>query len=94
MWTWRRPSIIPPKNSILTGATAYINDILSSVFRNILNNAVQHNHNDKPVIEVGCRATDEMIRIGITDDGSGIPDDQKDSVFGRDQERTMSPDKL
>ena len=28
------------------------NNLLSSVFRNILNNAVQHNHNDNPVVQV------------------------------------------
>lgn len=67
------------------------NDLLSSVFRNILNNAVQHNHNENPVIEVGCRATDGMVRISVADDGSGIPDGQKDSVFGRDQDGLDDP---
>ncbi len=67
------------------------NDLLSSVFRNILNNAVQHNHNDNPVIEVRCRATDETIRISIADDGPGIPKDQKDSIFGRGQDGLDDP---
>ena len=66
-------------------------DLLSSVFRNILNNAVQHNHNDNPVIEVRCRATDETIRISIADDGPEIPKDQKDSIFGRGQDGLDDP---
>ena len=67
------------------------NDLLSSVFRNILNNAVQHNHNDNPVVEIGCRATDETVRISIADDGPGIPEDQRDSIFGRGQDGLDDP---
>lgn len=67
------------------------NDLLSSVFRNILNNAVQHNHNDNPVVEVGCNATDETIEISIADNGPGIPEDQKDSIFGRGQDGLDDP---
>jgi PAS domain S-box-containing protein len=67
------------------------NDLLSSVFRNILNNAVQHNHNDNPVVEVGCKATDETIQISIADNGPGIPEDQKDSIFGRGQDGLDDP---
>jgi PAS domain S-box-containing protein len=67
------------------------NNLLSSVFRNILNNAVQHNHNDNPVVQVGCGTTDETVRISIADNGPGIPEGQKDAIFGRGQDGLDDP---
>ena len=67
------------------------NDLLSSVFRNILNNAVQHNHNDAPVVEVGCRAANGTVRISVADDGPGIPEAQRDNVFGRSRDGLDDP---
>mgnify|MGYP000389196989 CR=1 FL=1 len=59
------------------------NDMLDSVFRNLLKNAVQHN--DKPVPEVTIRAgTDgETVTIRIADNGPGVPDAHKDAIFGK-----------
>ena len=67
------------------------NDLLSSVFRNILNNAVQHNHNDAPVVEVGCRAANGTVRISVADDGPGIPEAQRDHIFGRSRDGLDDP---
>lgn len=67
------------------------NELLSSVFRNILNNAVQHNHKDDPVIETGCTVTDETVRISITDNGPGIPDEQRDAIFARGEHGLDAP---
>ncbi|MDY6776044.1 MAG: PAS domain S-box protein [Halobacteria archaeon] len=59
------------------------NDMLESVFRNILNNAVQHN--DKEVAEVTVSATvegeDAVVRVA--DNGLGIPDERKEEIFGK-----------
>ena len=59
------------------------NDMVSSVFRNLLKNAIQHN--DKPVAEVTVSATeqDETVVIRVADNGPGVPDDQKDTIFGK-----------
>ncbi|WP_276251539.1 PAS domain S-box protein [Haloarcula rara] len=58
-------------------------DLLPSVFRNLLKNAVQHN--DKQVAEVVVSATerDEMARIQIADNGPGVSDDRKAEIFGK-----------
>lgn len=58
-------------------------DMLGSVFRNLLKNAVQHN--DKPVSEVSVSLalTGERVSVRIADNGPGIPDAQKEEVFGR-----------
>jgi signal transduction histidine kinase len=61
----------------------HASDMISSVFRNLLKNAIQHN--DKPIAEVTISATeqDETVIIRIADNGPGIPDDQKDAIFGK-----------
>jgi len=57
------------------------NEMLSSVFRNLLNNAVQHNDNDEPLVEISVEARDDAVIIRIADNGPGIPDEQKASIF-------------
>uniref|UniRef100_UPI003EB997F8 sensor histidine kinase n=1 Tax=Halorubrum sp. N11 TaxID=3402276 RepID=UPI003EB997F8 len=71
--------------------SVHANDLLSSVFRNILNNAVQHNDKNEPIVNIGCRVSDETIRTSIADDGPGIPDDQKEDIFGRGQKGLDAP---
>jgi len=58
-------------------------DMISSVFRNLLKNAIKHN--DKAVAEVTVSATeqDDVVVIRIADNGPGVPDDQKDTLFGK-----------
>jgi PAS domain S-box-containing protein len=56
-------------------------DMLESVFRNLLNNAIVHNDKELPTITVSATAADEAVRICVTDNGPGIPDDQKERIF-------------
>jgi signal transduction histidine kinase len=58
-------------------------EMISSVFRNLLKNAIQHN--DKPVAEVTVSATerDDMVTVRVADNGPGIPDNQKQAIFGK-----------
>lgn len=58
-------------------------ELVSSVFRNLLNNAVVHNDKETPEIEVHIEEGDGTVSIRIADNGSGIPDSQKDEIFGR-----------
>ena len=59
------------------------NDMLDSVFRNLLKNAVQHN--DKPVPEVTVRTDIDggTVTVAIADNGPGVPDGHKDVIFGK-----------
>ncbi|MFD1635153.1 PAS domain-containing sensor histidine kinase [Haloplanus ruber] len=59
------------------------NDMLGSVFRNLLNNAVQHSDRDEPSVTVSASATDDAVTVRVADDGPGIPDDRKERVFGK-----------
>ncbi len=61
------------------------NEMLASVFRNLLNNAVQHNDADEPIVCVTVEVEAETVLVRIADNGPGIPDERKESVFGRDE---------
>lgn len=67
------------------------NEMLGSVFKNLLNNAVQHNDKDKPTVEISCEVGDEMVTVRIADNGPGIPDDRKESIFGKGEKGLASP---
>jgi signal transduction histidine kinase len=55
--------------------------MLGAVFRNLLNNAVQHNDTAEPYVTVACDVDDAVVTVQIADNGPGIPDDQTDSIF-------------
>jgi len=57
------------------------NDMLASVFRNILKNAIEHNDKDVPRIDVSVTESDDSVTVRIGDNGPGIPDDQKEDIF-------------
>lgn len=61
------------------------NEMLHSVFRNLLKNAVQHNDQDLPEVVVSAATTADAVTVRVADDGPGIPDDRKTEVFGRDE---------
>jgi PAS domain S-box-containing protein len=59
------------------------NDMLGSVFRNLLNNAVQHSDREEPTVTVSAAVEGDDVIVRVTDDGPGIPDDRKETVFGK-----------
>jgi signal transduction histidine kinase len=59
------------------------NDLLASVFRNLLDNAVHHSDADTPRVEVTAVERDEMTAVTVADNGPGIPPDQREAVLGR-----------
>lgn len=59
------------------------NELLSSVFRNLLKNAVQHNDEDVPAVRVSVTMDEETVTVHVADNGPGIPDGRKEAVFGK-----------
>ena len=59
------------------------NEMLGSVFRNLLKNAVQHNDKPVPTVAVSSKTEDEHISIRVTDNGPGISDAAKEDIFGK-----------
>lgn len=74
-------------------ATTAGDDMLGSVFRNLLQNAIRHNNKTPPEVQVSATRTedaDEVI-VRIADNGPGIPDEQKQTVFGKGEKGLNSP---
>ncbi len=67
------------------------NELLSSVFGNLLSNAVRHNDADDPRVTVSAEVEKGSLRVSVADNGSGIPDDRKDDVFGKGEMGPKSP---
>jgi PAS domain S-box-containing protein len=66
----------------LSEAVVSADGALSSVVRNLLNNAVQHNRGEVAVT-VRVEQNDDFLRLCILDNGPGVPDGQKKKVFGK-----------
>lgn len=58
-----------------------IHEVLDALFEN----AVQHNTNDNPTVNVSVETDDHFVTISVTDNGPGIPDDRKNIIFGREE---------
>jgi len=67
------------------------NEMLPSVFRNLLENAVRHNDEETPKTTVSCKELPESVRVRIADNGPGIPDSQKEQIFGKGEKGLDSP---
>ena len=63
--------------------TVQANDMLDSVFRNLLSNAIQHNDRPVPEVTASVRTDDDSVVVAIADNGPGVPDDQKAAIFGK-----------
>ena len=66
-------------------------EMLSSVFGNLLSNAVLHNDTPQPEVTVDATVSDEVVQVRIADNGPGIDDDRKEAVFGRGEKGVESP---
>ncbi|MCT9096230.1 PAS domain-containing sensor histidine kinase [Haloarchaeobius sp. HME9146] len=67
------------------------NEMVSSVFGNLISNAVIHNDEDHPTVEVSLTCGDDVATVRVADDGPGIPDSRKELVFGRGEHGVDSP---
>jgi len=65
--------------------------MLPSVFANLLSNAVRHNDADAVEIGVTVDVEPDEVVVRVTDNGPGIPDDQKERVFEPATKRGDSP---
>ena len=59
------------------------NELLGSVFRNLLQNAILHNDKEIPKVTITATTEEEMVEIRIADNGPGVPDGQKERIFGK-----------
>ncbi|MDG5775450.1 PAS domain-containing sensor histidine kinase [Haloarculaceae archaeon H-GB1-1] len=67
----------------LPNVTVRANEMLDSVVRNLVENAVQHNDTDDPTVAVSAEERVDTAAVRVADDGPGVPDDAKESIFGK-----------
>lgn len=63
------------------GVTVVGDELLRYVFENLLTNAVQHNDADDPHVAVTVEREGDTVVVTIADNGSGIPDDERGTLF-------------
>ena len=66
--------------------TLATSEMVSSVFRNLLKNAIQHNDKRVPEVTVSATEQEETVTVRVADNGPGIPDSQKQTVFGEGEQ--------
>ena len=67
----------------LPQGTVVADDLLEAVFRNLLRNAVEHNDKETPEIVVSGEVSQGSIEVRIADNGPGVSDPEKETVFGK-----------
>ncbi|ELY56169.1 hypothetical protein C491_14517 [Natronococcus amylolyticus DSM 10524] len=68
--------------SELPDATVYADEMLSSVFYNLLTNAIVHSDNPRPEVTVTVAESADRIAVAIADDGPGLPEGPTDLLTG------------
>lgn len=76
---------------VLPSVTIRANRMIGSAIRNVLNNAVQHNDAEPPVVGISVLERSDRVEVQVSDNGPGIPDDRKESVFGAADEPLDTP---
>lgn len=74
-------SVLVTTDGSLSDTPVLADDMLGSVFRNLLQNAMLHNDADVPEIRLSTTELEDCVRVSIADNGGGIPDDRKDVIF-------------
>jgi signal transduction histidine kinase len=64
--------------------TVAANELLAAVFRNLVNNAVQHNDTDDPTVTITAEDRGESVVVRVADDGPGVLDEHKAELFAAD----------
>ena len=73
------------------GVEVLATPLLSSVFSNLLNNAVFHNDKADVRVEVTVEPREETVLVRVVDNGAGVPDALKRELFAQGEKRPESP---
>jgi len=70
--------------AVATDLVVRADAFLPRVFSNLLSNAVEYNDADAPRVTVAAERDGDVAVVRVSDDGSGIPRDERDGIFERD----------
>ncbi|MDG6250179.1 HAMP domain-containing sensor histidine kinase, partial [Methanocalculus sp.] len=71
-----------PLNSACESYSIYCDPMLEKVFYNLYDNALRHAEGATR-IEIACRPSSSGLRIVWEDNGTGVPEDEKEEIFKR-----------
>ena len=74
-----------------TGVEVAATELLSSVFRNLLTNAITHNDKQTPEVTISGEDRGDSVVVHVADNGPGIPEDRREEIFGRGERGLESP---
>lgn len=57
--------------------------IVARVFANLFSNAVEHADSERPRVEVSVEPREETVAVRVADDGPGVPESLRDTLFDR-----------
>lgn len=67
--------------TIPADVSVHADELLKRIFSNLLDNAVEHNESEQPRITVSVSTTPDTVEVRVTDNGSGIPEAERDLLF-------------
>ncbi|MFB6096632.1 MAG: sensor histidine kinase [Haloferacaceae archaeon] len=78
-------AITAPEPGSLGGVEVCANDLLGSVFTNVISNAVVHSDRETPRVDVTVERRGDTAVVRVADDGPGIPDEKKARLLSEDR---------
>ncbi|ERH06019.1 MAG: PAS sensor histidine kinase [Halonotius sp. J07HN4] len=84
-------AVITVDDGFPTGIEVAATELLSSVFQNLLTNAVTHNDKHPPEVTVSGADHGDSVVVHVADNGPGIPEDRREEIFGRGEQGLESP---
>lgn len=69
-------------------ATAVADPLFDTVVENLLSNAVEHNDREEPTVSITVERGDDWVEVTVADDGPGISDRMKRTIFDHEESGT------
>ena len=66
-------------------------ELLDEVVEQLLKNAIQHNDKSSPMVHVDVASNDDVAELRVSDNGPGIPDDEKHPILEKRIEDLSDP---
>lgn len=79
----RTDDAVVSTEGVTSGTHVRADEMLDSVFRNLLKNAIDHNDEPVPEVTVTTVESDGRVQVRVADNGPGIPEGLKDTIFGK-----------
>ncbi|MFP3908760.1 MAG: PAS domain S-box protein [Archaeoglobaceae archaeon] len=69
------------KSDISEGLYVWADEMVNSIFSNLLSNSITHNDKEEKIIEVTAKKLNSEIEVKIADNGPGVPEDMRKDIF-------------